>query len=118
VTDPDEQAQLHRPFDRDTLRAAAHEMRSRGLTPRDIGAALQLTEASVRQLLGTPALDQQRPALICPNCWATWRAAKPRPSGLWCFHSRVAARPRGDGWEIVEHVSDRELKQLRADGVL
>lgn len=41
----------HRPQDRATLRCAAHELRSRGLTARDIGAALGLSEAAVRALL-------------------------------------------------------------------
>jgi orotate phosphoribosyltransferase-like protein len=51
-TDP---AQVHRPPDRDTMRCAAVELQQRGLTPRDIAAALQLSEASVRQLLGEQA---------------------------------------------------------------
>jgi hypothetical protein len=46
-----EAADLHRPQDRDTLRVAAHELRSRGLTPRDIAGCLQLTEGAVRSLL-------------------------------------------------------------------
>lgn len=45
-------AQLHRPLDRDALRAAACEMYRRGLTPSDIAAALGLTACAVRQLLG------------------------------------------------------------------
>ena len=48
-------AQLHRPRDRNALRAAAHELSSRGLTPRDIASALQLGEAAVRDLLGRRA---------------------------------------------------------------
>jgi DNA-binding CsgD family transcriptional regulator len=42
----------HRPLDPATLRAAAAELRSRGLTHRDIAAALSLSEPAVRQLLG------------------------------------------------------------------
>jgi hypothetical protein len=47
-----EQAQTHRPHDRDTLRAAARELRESGLTPRDIASAFQLSESAVRELLG------------------------------------------------------------------
>jgi hypothetical protein len=43
---------LHRPADRQTLRVAAVELRQRGLTDRDIGAALRLTDAAVRDMLG------------------------------------------------------------------
>ena len=42
----------HRPQDRRTLRAAALELVSRGLTYRDIAAALRLSERAVRDLLG------------------------------------------------------------------
>jgi len=38
--------------DRDTARAAAFELRSRGLTPRDVASALKLSEGAVRALLG------------------------------------------------------------------
>ena len=40
------------PPDRATARVAALELARRGLTPRDIAAALRLSEAAVRQLLG------------------------------------------------------------------
>ena len=46
-----EMATLYRPHDEATLRAAAVDLRMRGLTDRDIAAALRLTEAGVRQLL-------------------------------------------------------------------
>ncbi len=42
----------HRPQDRATLRAAARELASRGLTYRDIGTALRLSERAIRDLLG------------------------------------------------------------------
>ena len=42
------------PQDRATLRAAALELRARGLTPLDIAEALKLTERAVRQLLNLP----------------------------------------------------------------
>jgi Flp pilus assembly protein TadD len=45
-------AQQHRPTDTETLRAAAVELAQRGLTPRDIGAALRLDPTAVRRLLG------------------------------------------------------------------
>jgi DNA-binding NarL/FixJ family response regulator len=41
----------HRPVDRDTARAAAVELRARGLTVEDIGQALGLTSGAVRDLL-------------------------------------------------------------------
>ena len=41
----------HRPRDREAVRAAAAELQQRGLTPRDIATALELTEPAVRQLL-------------------------------------------------------------------
>lgn len=43
----------HRPQDRTTLRAAAQELEARGLTPRDIAAALKLSEGAVSELLAT-----------------------------------------------------------------
>jgi hypothetical protein len=45
----------HRPDDRGALRAAALELQQRGLQPRDIAAALRITELAVRQLLGDTA---------------------------------------------------------------
>ncbi len=44
-------ANLHRPTDTNTMRVAVHELASRGLTERDIGAALNLDPAAVRRLL-------------------------------------------------------------------
>ncbi len=44
-------ADRHRPADPAVLRAAAVELRARGLTDRDIAAALRLTERAVRELL-------------------------------------------------------------------
>lgn len=41
----------HRPADRRTLRAAAVELASRGLTHADIAAALGLSERAARALL-------------------------------------------------------------------
>jgi hypothetical protein len=42
------------PLDRAVLRAAALELRARGLQPRDIAAALKLSEFAVCQLLNLP----------------------------------------------------------------
>lgn len=42
----------HAPQDRATLRVAALELRARGLTPRDIAAALRLSEGAVLDLIG------------------------------------------------------------------
>jgi hypothetical protein len=44
----------HRPQDRATLRAAARELRARGLTPVDIATALRLSCAAVRNPLEVP----------------------------------------------------------------
>lgn len=54
-TRPPEPANRHRPRDRETLRCAAVELRSRGLTPQDIAQALGLSTAAVEQLIG-PAM--------------------------------------------------------------
>jgi predicted transcriptional regulator len=50
MTDSDPAVQ-HRPLDHATLRAAAHELRSRGLTSRDVAIALGLSERAVDALL-------------------------------------------------------------------
>jgi DNA-binding transcriptional regulator LsrR (DeoR family) len=50
-------AQLHRPTDRDTLRLAARELRSRGLTAADIAQALGLAEPVVRELIDEASLN-------------------------------------------------------------
>lgn len=44
-------AELHKPTDSDVLRAAAVELRGRGLTEHDIGRALNLNPDAVRRLL-------------------------------------------------------------------
>ena len=44
-------ARQHRPTDRATLRAAALELRSRGMTPFDIAETLRLPESAARELL-------------------------------------------------------------------
>lgn len=54
IAGPLDWSRLYRPTDRSTLRTAAVELRARGLLPRDIGVALGLSEAAVRQLLETP----------------------------------------------------------------
>lgn len=48
-------AEQHRPTDEQTLRAAAVELRQRGLTERDIGQALRLDPTGVRRMLGEVA---------------------------------------------------------------
>lgn len=49
-----DRAEQHRPQDRATLRAAAVELKARGLLPADISAALRLSEAAIRELLEVP----------------------------------------------------------------
>jgi hypothetical protein len=51
------QNDVHRPHDRETLRAAAIELRARGLTPHDIAVALRLPVGAVRSLLGLQAIS-------------------------------------------------------------
>ncbi len=46
-----DRSRLHTPQDRDSLCAAARELQSQGLTPRDIAAALRLPERAVLELL-------------------------------------------------------------------
>jgi hypothetical protein len=41
----------YRPYHRDAMRAAAVELARRGLTARDVAAALRLSEAAVQALL-------------------------------------------------------------------
>jgi len=53
----------HRPVDRATTRAAAVELRARGLTIEDIADALQLSEGAVRDLLGEPADSRITPEM-------------------------------------------------------
>ena len=53
VRDAFDRADEHRPLDRDTTRAAAVELRQRGLTVHDIAAALRLSEGAVKQLLAS-----------------------------------------------------------------
>lgn len=48
----DRQARKHQPQTREEMRAAVVELRQRGLLPRDIAAALQISEAAVNDLLG------------------------------------------------------------------
>jgi hypothetical protein len=61
---------------------------------------------------------QSRPAGICPNCYATWRARRPRPTAVYCHHLGNAARPTVNGWQILESISARDLAALRAEGLL
>lgn len=46
-----DRSRLHTPQDREHQRAAALELRSQGLTPRDIATALRLSERAVLDLL-------------------------------------------------------------------
>jgi hypothetical protein len=45
-------AEQHRPTDEPALRAAALELRGRGLTPHDVGEALRMDPTAVRRLIG------------------------------------------------------------------
>lgn len=61
---------------------------------------------------------QQRPDCICANCFAAWRATRPKPPAVYCWHRGNAARLRAEGWQILEHISTSDLAELRAGGLL
>ncbi len=50
----DRKAREHQPRSRDEMRAAAVDLRQRGLTARDIAQALRISEAAVRAMLDPP----------------------------------------------------------------
>ncbi|MHB8811694.1 MAG: hypothetical protein ACYDAE_00325 [Steroidobacteraceae bacterium] len=58
-----------------------------------------------------------RPDGICPNCFATWTARRPRPPAAWCWHSATVAWPAGDGWRIESAKGRAMLERLRAEGI-
>jgi hypothetical protein len=62
--------------------------------------------------------DQSRPAGICANCYAVYRAKRPRPQALYCWHLGAAARQTPKGWLVLEAVGDHELAEMRAKGML
>lgn len=66
----------------------------------------------------TDATQAPRPECVCPNCFVTWRARRPRPPAVFCWHNRSAARLRADGWQVIKHPSDSELAEMRAAGLL
>ena len=55
-----DRSRWHAPQERAVLRAAAVELRSRGLTPFDIAEALRLSQRAVRDLLGVPTREGSR----------------------------------------------------------
>lgn len=61
---------------------------------------------------------QSRPDEICGNCFAVWRAQKPRPLAVRCWHKDMVARPTPNGWKIMKHPSDRDLTAMREEGLL
>lgn len=49
------------------------------------------------------------PAGICVYCYRTWRATKPRPVAVWCWHSRSLARVLPDNsWKVLTNITDGE----------
>jgi hypothetical protein len=53
------------------------------------------------------------PSSICPNCYATFRASRPRPAFCWCWHNSSVARQRRDGsWLTLANVTEDELQAL------
>lgn len=55
-----------------------------------------------------------RPDHVCPNCFATWKAAKPRPSAIYCHHAKVVAWRVEGAWR-TEPATD---SALRSHGLL
>ena len=58
-----------------------------------------------------------QPDHVCPNCFATWRAAKPRPAAIYCCHARIVASRTQATWR-TEPATDSLLERLRAEGAL
>ena len=65
-----------------------------------------------------PNITPAAPEGICPNCFATWRARKPRPEALHCHHRNAVARLVLGGWKITHGVGRIALKALQKEGVL
>jgi len=42
-----------------------------------------------------------RPDEICPNCFATWRATRPLPPLVQCWHRGHMARLTSRGWRCM-----------------
>jgi hypothetical protein len=60
------------------------------------------------------ALMSARPDGVCGNCWAVWRAAKPRPPGVYCWHLQTAATLAATGWRVLDDVDRDSAAALRA----
>ena len=60
LADALDRSRWHAPQERAVLRAAAVELATRGLLPRDIATALRLSERAVRDLLGVPTREGLR----------------------------------------------------------
>jgi len=58
-----------------------------------------------------------RPAEICPNCWAVWKATRPCPPAAWCWHSAHVARPTSSGWQVEKVTGRSAMAALRAEGI-
>ena len=59
--------------------------------------------------------DRRQPPGICRNCFATWRARRPRPPAVFCHHFGNAAEVGADGWTVIEAIGARELGRLRRE---
>lgn len=55
-----------------------------------------------------------RPEGLCPNCVAAWRARRPRPAAMHCWHAGLVAWPIPGGWH-VERAFKSTLERLRAE---
>ena len=64
------------------------------------------------------AATSQRPRGICQNCWAVFRAARPRPEAIYCHHRDVIARRTPSGWKTAEEAGRDDAAFLRARGLL
>ena len=60
----------------------------------------------------------ERPDGICANCYAVWRAARPRPAVIRCWHMDAIARPTATGWKVMLCPTRATLTELRKEGLL
>lgn len=55
-----------------------------------------------------------RPAAVCSNCWAAWRAAPLRPPFGYCWHAGIAWRVRASGRVRTLTLTRAEYRDLLA----
>ena len=58
--------------------------------------------------------EQHFPPICCPNCLATWLAARPQPRDIFCWHYAVLLTPTTHGWRAHQDVDRGTAAALRA----